>query len=151
LSLCLRRDNAKQRGHMPDVFSAATRSCIMSRVRGQDTQPERIVRATLHRLGFRFRLHDRSLPGLPDVVLKKYRTVVFIHGCFWHGHKGCKRSKRPSTNVRFWNKKIDGNMVRDRRVKRQLWRRGWRVLTVWQCQARDIDKLERLLVRFFEE
>lgn len=136
---------------MPDVFSAAKRSSIMSAVRSRDTIPEKLVRTALHHLGYRFRLHDKSLPGSPDIVLRKHQAVVLVHGCFWHGHKGCRRAARPSSNVKFWGKKIDGNMARDTRVKRQLWRLGWRVLTIWQCQTIDDGKLQKRLVRFLQE
>src|SRR5262245_34234702 len=98
---------------MADRFTAEQRSRNMSRVRGRDTQPEIIVRKLLHRLGYRFRLHRKGLPGKPDIVLPKYRTAIFVHGCFWHGHPGCRRSARPTTNVEFWNRKIDGNVERD--------------------------------------
>jgi DNA mismatch endonuclease (patch repair protein) len=131
-----------------DKFTKAKRSQIMSKIRGVDTNPERLVRSILHKMGYRFRLYNRQLPGNPDIVLSRHHKVVFIHGCFWHGHKGCRRAKRPSTNVRFWNKKIDSNMKRDQSVKQKLRRRGWRVLIVWQCHTRDKQALERRLERF---
>jgi DNA mismatch endonuclease, patch repair protein len=90
-----------------DVFSKGKRSQIMSRISGKDTKPEILVRSLLHRMGFRFRLHTKDLPGKPDITLPKHKRVIFVHGCFWHGHKDCTRSKRPSTNVEFWNKKFE--------------------------------------------
>lgn len=133
---------------MGDVFSAEKRSWIMSRVKARDTEPELIVRSMIHRMGFRFRINREDLPGKPDIVLPRHRKVIFIHGCFWHGHPGCSRSKRPLTNREFWDKKIDGNIERDKRAQRELLSMGWRVLTVWQCQTRDRDKLLSELEEF---
>lgn len=120
----------------------------MSRVRGKNTKPELIVRSLLHGMGYRFRLHRRDLPGNPDVVLPKHKKVVFVHGCFWHGHASCSRSKRPTTNQAFWNKKLDGNIKRDRRFRRELRQLGWEVLTIWECEIKNSEKLMRKLERF---
>jgi DNA mismatch endonuclease (patch repair protein) len=130
---------------MADVFSQAKRSWVMSRIRGKDTGPERHVRSFLHRHGFRFSLHQSGLPGKPDIVLPKYRTVVFVHGCFWHGHSGCKRASMPATHRRFWSEKIKRNKARDGEVKRALQRAGWRILTVWECQITSASGLARRL------
>jgi DNA mismatch endonuclease, patch repair protein len=108
----------------------------MGRVRGRDTAPELAVRRELHRRGFRFRLHRQDLPGKPDIVLPKYKTVVLVHGCFWHGHAGCSRSRRPTTNIAFWDRKLDGNISRDAAVRKELEDSGWRVIVVWQCRIR---------------
>jgi DNA mismatch endonuclease (patch repair protein) len=108
----------------------------MAAIRGKDTQPELIVRRGLHKAGFRFRLHVRALPGAPDIVLPKYGTVIFVHGCFWHVH-GCANSVAPKTRVDFWHSKLAGNKARDVRHQRQLRRLGWRVITVWECQLRS--------------
>lgn len=116
----------------------------MSRVRAKDTAPERVVRSMLHRLGLRFRKHVEALPGKPDIVLPKYKTVVFVHGCFWHQHRNCKRSRRPVSNAAYWNDKLDANKRRDQSVKNKLSRAGWKLMTVWTCQLNDPD---RLLVR----
>src|SRR6266702_7166553 len=105
---------------MTDTLSPEKRSWLMSRVRDKDTKPEKVVRGFLHRLGFRFRLHASALPGKPDIVLRRYRTVVFVHGCFWHGHPRCKRATLPTTRPEFWSNKIHLNMKRDRRTKKQL-------------------------------
>ena len=138
---------------MQDRLSKARRSWNMSRIRGKDTGPERIVRSALHRLGFRFRLHGRELPGRPDIVLPKYRTVVFVHGCFWHRHRGCKNCTTPTNNRGFWVKKFEGNAARDKANARALRRCGWRVLVVWECEAEKpsgLARLERRLVRFLK-
>ena len=120
----------------------------MSRIRGGDTGPERAVRRLLHNDGYRFRLHRRDLPGKPDVVLPRHRKVVFVNGCFWHGHKRCARSSLPATNVDFWKRKVEGNVRRDAKVQRRLRSLGWRVLVVWQCQTRDEESLLHRLRRF---
>jgi DNA mismatch endonuclease (patch repair protein) len=133
---------------MADCFAPAERSRIMARVRGRDTQPELTVRRLLHAAGFRYRLHDPCLPGRPDIVLVRYGKVVQVHGCFWHGHRGCSRATIPATNTAFWKAKIEGNRSRDARVERQLRRWGWSVMTVWECQVRDLDRLERRLRAF---
>jgi len=120
----------------------------MARVKGRDTAPERIVRSIVHRLGFRFRLHVRSIHGTPDIVLPRHRKVIFVHGCFWHGHKRCLRSKRPTTRLRFWNSKLDRNIERDERIRKILRRTGWKVLTVWECETRKSEKLMKKLEGF---
>jgi DNA mismatch endonuclease, patch repair protein len=136
---------------MTDRFTPAKRSEIMSEIKGRDTGPEKEIRRLLHRLGYRFRLQRKELPGKPDIVLPKYRTVIFMHGCFWHGHVECLRSKRPTTNIEFWNKKIDANIRRDIEAGSQLEKMGWRVFTVWQCQIKDTDKLIDRLIGFIEQ
>jgi DNA mismatch endonuclease (patch repair protein) len=120
----------------------------MALVRGRDTAPERIVRSLVHKLGFRFRLHVRSIPGTPDIVLPRHRKVIFVHGCFWHGHKRCLRSKRPATRQKFWNRKLDRNIERDERIRKALRRDGWKVLTVWECETRQSETLVKKLERF---
>lgn len=133
---------------MPDVFSEEKRSWVMGRVKGRDTSPERAVRSIIHSHGYRFRLHGKDLPGKPDIVLPRHKKVILVNGCFWHGHKGCARAKRPDTNADFWNAKIDANMQRDVRNVRKLRRLGWSVMTVWSCELRKPEKLERRLLRF---
>lgn len=118
----------------------------MSRIRGRDTSPERAVRSILHRLGYRFRLHAR-LPGRPDVVLPKYRTVVFVHGCFWHRHSGCPYAYAPRSRTEFWSQKFADNVARDRRATAELRALGWQVLVAWECELRDTRKLSRRLDR----
>jgi len=136
---------------MSDVFSKEKRSWIMSRVKGRDTKPEILVRSFVHRMGFRFRLHGRDLPGNPDIVLPRHGKVIFVHGCFWHGHRRCMRSKRPTTHKKFWNRKLDQNIERDERFRRMLRRMGWRVLVVWECETRKQEKLLRKLERFLRD
>jgi DNA mismatch endonuclease (patch repair protein) len=136
---------------MADVFSSAERSAIMSRIGGKDTAPELLVRRLLAGLGFRFRLHRSDLPGKPDIVLPKNRKIIFVHGCFWHGHGKCARAALPSSNVTFWKNKISGNRARDYRIKRKLRRMGWSVLEVWQCQISDITRLTERLINFLEK
>jgi DNA mismatch endonuclease (patch repair protein) len=125
-----------------DVVDRVTRSRMMSGIRGKDTKPERFVRSALHQAGLRFRLQAK-LPGKPDVVLPKYRTVVFVHGCFWHRHAGCRYSTTPKTNRAFWLGKFTANKRRDAVVKRKLRQLDWKTLTVWSCQLdhRNMDAL----------
>lgn len=123
----------------------------MSRVKGRDTKPEILVRSFVHRMGFRFRIHRRDMPGNPDIVLPQHNKVIFMHGCFWHGHKRCPRSKRPATNEGFWNKKLDRNIERDKRFRRKLRSMGWKALVVWQCETRKPEKLIGKLERFLHD
>lgn len=132
-----------------DRLTGEQRSDLMSRVRGKDTGPELVVRSVLHRLDYRFRLYARDLPGSPDLVFPSRRKVVFVHGCYWHGHD-CKRGRTQSkTNPNFWAQKLGDNKARDRRVLRELASRGWRVEVVWQCELKDGTWLERIL-RFLD-
>ena len=117
----------------------------MSRIRGKNTVPEKQVRSALHRAGYRFRLHSKQLPGRPDVVLPKYCTVVFVHGCFWHRHKGCRYAYTPKSRVAFWKAKFDSNVERDRRNVRELRRLGWKVVKVWECETDRPDRWLRRL------
>lgn len=128
---------------MADIFSPAKRSEVMSRIRGRDTVPELVVRSYLHRRGLRFRLHRRDLPGRPDIVLPAYRVAILVHGCFWHGHAGCKRASLPKTRVSFWAEKIAANRERDARSIRALEALGWRPLVVWECEIGP-DMLDEL-------
>jgi DNA mismatch endonuclease (patch repair protein) len=130
-----------------DRLTKERRSWNMSRIRSRDTEPERIVRSLLHRLGYRFRLHRRDLPGNPDIVLPKYRTVIFVHGCFWHRHAGCKYTYTPKSRVAFWNRKFRQNVERDTAVRRQIRRHGWKALVIWECQTRDVTSLMQRLAR----
>lgn len=132
-----------------DRITKERRSWNMSRIKGRDTEPEMIVRSLLHRLGLRFRLHKRDLPGRPDITLKKYQTVVFVHGCFWHRHPKCFMAYTPKSNKKFWSDKFRTNVDRDRRVVSTLRRMGWRVIVVWECQTADWDPLKRRLKSLF--
>lgn len=128
---------------MADIVDRATRSRMMSGIRGKDTKPERLIRSYLYRAGLRFRLHSRTIAGRPDIVLPGRRVAVFVHGCFWHRHAGCSKAYLPKSNIAFWHAKFEENVRRDRRTTRALRRAGWRVLTVWECQTSE-RRLERL-------
>ncbi len=121
---------------MTDTITSEQRSRLMSRIRSRDTQPELVVRRGLHRLGLRFRLHRRSLPGTPDLVLRQHRACVFVQGCFWHRHPGCRQATTPKSNLAFWHDKFARNVARDRQSQRQLAALGWRVLVVWECELK---------------
>lgn len=127
-----------------DVHDKKTRSYNMSCIKGKNTKPEEIVRKALFGKGFRYRKNDRRLPGTPDIVLPKYRTVIFVNGCFWHGHTGCKYYVVPKTNTEFWLNKINSNIDRDVLKATRLKELGWRVITVWECELKK-DKLEQTL------
>lgn len=128
-----------------DHLSPEKRSWNMSRIKSKNTVPEMRIRSALHRLGYRFRLHVKELPGKPDIVLPKYKTVIFVHGCFWHRHKGCVRATTPSTNQEYWEKKFRQNMMRDKLEQDELKRMGWRVIVVWECNVDKISEIEILL------
>lgn len=127
---------------MTDVVDPKTRSRMMSSIRGKNTKPEMLIRLALHRRGFRFKLHDKALPGKPDIVMPRYRAVINVHGCFWHGHEDCKYFRIPATRTEFWNNKITGNRLRDQIHKSLLLEQGWRVLTVWECALRNPKPVE---------
>ena len=129
---------------MVDKVSKEVRSYNMSRIRSKDTKPEILVRSYLFSRGLRFRKNDKRYPGSPDIVLPKYRTVVFVHGCFWHLHDGCKYAVMPKSNVDFWKKKLYGNKERDQRNQKELEAMGWTDITVWECELKK-DKCEKTL------
>jgi len=116
----------------------------MAAIKGKNTKPELLVRSMLHRAGYRFSLHRKDLPGKPDIVLRKYKTVIFVHGCFWHRHTGCKGATTPKTRTEWWQAKFDRNVYNDRKHTRQLRKMGWHVLTVWECQ---LKKPEQVMLR----
>lgn len=132
---------------MTDIVDPATRSRMMSAIRGKDTCPEMLVRRYLHACGIRFRLHSRQLPGRPDIVLPRFRTVVFVHGCFWHRHPGCHLASTPATRAEFWAAKFSRNVERDRENASALTAMGWQVLTIWECETRDPLLLDQLFWR----
>ncbi len=132
-----------------DRVTKERRSEIMRSIRSKDTSPEILVRKAAYRLGLRFRLHSKSLPGKPDLTLLKWRTVIFVNGCFWHRHKGCKKASLPKTNVAFWRKKFQENVRRDKAVERELEKLGWRVVVLWQCQFRSVEDAVELLKPHF--
>ena len=129
---------------MRDRLTKERRSWNMSRIRGKDTKPEMVVRSLLHRMGYRFRLHGRKLPGRPDVVLTKHKTVVFVHGCFWHRHRKCKNCTTPTNRRAWWSEKLEGNAARDRLHQRALRRLGWKVVIVWECETEKASFAARL-------
>jgi len=133
-----------------DRISPEKRSWNMSRIRGENTKPEIIVRSLLHRNGYRFRLHKKDLPGKPDIVLPKHKIVVLVNGCFWHQHKNCSNSNIPKTNTKFWRDKLKKNVLRDIEKKAELRKLGWRIYTVWECQLIDLEKIEKKLKIFIE-
>lgn len=125
---------------MVDIVDTSTRSRIMASIKGRDTKPEILIRKLLHKRGFRFRIHVKELPGSPDVVLRKYKAVIFINGCFWHGHKGCHLFKIPATRTEFWEEKINKNQLNDIKSIKLLLDNGWRVCVVWECSVRGAKK-----------
>ncbi|MDQ1769959.1 very short patch repair endonuclease [Labilibaculum euxinus] len=129
---------------MTDTHSKETRSYNMSRIKGKNTKPELVVRRFLFANGFRYRLHAKNLPGKPDIVLPKYKTVIFVNGCFWHGHQNCKYFVPPKTRTEWWLQKITNTQKRDRQAKTELQSLGWRVITIWECELKPKKVEERL-------
>jgi DNA mismatch endonuclease (patch repair protein) len=137
---------------MADTISKEHRSWNMSRIKGKDTKPEVRVRSWLFRHGYRFRKNDKRLPGVPDVVLPKYKSVIFVNGCFWHRHEGCKYAYTPKSRVDFWQKKFDQNVVNDKLHRDQLEQMGWKVITIWECELKDrpeevMENVSRALIK----
>lgn len=128
-----------------DTFSPAERSRIMALVKSKNTTPELYVRKLIHGMGYRFRLHDKTLPGKPDLVLSRLRTVVFVHGCFWHQHSRCKRAAMPTSRIDYWKQKFARNKIRDAANRKALRKLGWRIIVVWECELRRPEHLERRL------
>jgi DNA mismatch endonuclease, patch repair protein len=135
---------------MADVHDKKTRSYNMSQIKGKNTKPEMLVRKFLHANGFRYRLHVKDLPGKPDIVLPKYKTVIFVHGCFWHGHEDCSKSTLPKTKTEWWRNKISGNINNDVKALTALQKSGWKVITIWSCElsASDKDKQFKRLIKY---
>ena len=123
-----------------DVHDKKTRSYNMLQIKGKNTKPEEVVRKYLFAQGFRYRKNDKKLPGTPDIVLPKYKTVIFVNGCFWHGHKGCKYFVWPKSNPDFWKKKIETNISRDLQKIKLLQSQGWRVITIWECELKPTNR-----------
>jgi len=124
-----------------DTVSKEVRSRNMSAIRSKNTNPETVVRSLLFALGYRYRLHKKDLPGKPDIILKKHNTVIFVHGCFWHQQKECKRANIPKSNKKYWIPKLERNVERDKINKRELNRLGWNVITIWECETKDSGKI----------
>ncbi|MFM0113924.1 very short patch repair endonuclease [Paraburkholderia nemoris] len=133
---------------MTDSVDAQTRSRVMSKIRGKNTRPEMVVRRLVFSLGFRYRLHRRDLPGTPDLVFAKRRKVIFVHGCYWHRHAGCKFARLPKSHLDFWLPKLQSNVERDARNIIALGQSGWLVLTLWECELSDIGRLRKRICEF---
>lgn len=125
-----------------DKITKEHRSWNMSRIKSKNTKPELVVRSLLHRMGYRFRLHSKDIPGKPDLVLPKYKTAVFVHGCFWHRHKGCKYAYTPKSRIEFWKIKFKKNIERDKKVSKLIKEAGWKQLVIWECEIRNIENLK---------
>lgn len=132
---------------MPEHFSPTKRSEIMRAVKPKNTSPEKRVRSVAHRLGLRFRLHKKELPGSPDLLFPKRKTALFVHGCFWHRHEDCPRATVPKTNTDFWCEKFKRNMERDKETRKKLEESGWRVLIIWECETKSRESIEAFLSR----
>ncbi|MAD63849.1 very short patch repair endonuclease [Haliea sp.] len=133
---------------MADTVSPQKRSEIMRSVKQKGTKPEMVVRRMVHRLGYRYRLHRKGLPGSPDLVFSSRRKVIFVHGCFWHQHEGCKASMPPKSNREYWLPKLERNSDRDKRQRQELESMGWTVMTIWECETKDLTCLKSRLVEF---
>ena len=136
---------------MTDIYTRTKRSEIMARVPATGTKPELLVQELAHEMGYSFRLHMESLPGRPDLVFPRHRKIIFVHGCFWHGHENCKKAKRPATNSDFWERKLSRNIERDHRNSVALKNSGWIVLVVWECETRNRARVAAKVRHFFEE
>ena len=128
---------------MVDTISKEKRSWVMSRIRSKNTEPEKLVRSMLHAMGYRFRIHRRDLPGNPDIAFPKRRIAIFVHGCFWHKHEGCQKSRDPKSNKTFWLNKFQKNVERDRKNQEALEKNGWAVHVIWECETDDIQSLSK--------
>jgi len=133
---------------MVDPLSKRDRSAFMARIGSKDTRPELVVRKLLHAMGYRYRLHHKGLPGRPDVAFTKRRKAIFVHGCFWHAHRGCAFAHAPKTHTEYWQAKLEGNCVRDKRNEQRLTALGWEVLTIWECELTSGDRLAPQLATF---
>lgn len=133
-----------------DTIPVCERSEIMSRVRSKNSRPEMLVRRLVFAEGYRYRLHDRKLPGCPDLVFRGRAKVIFMHGCFWHRHEQCSLARMPKSRLDFWEPKLTANKERDARNKKLLTKEGWKVLTIWECQLKDIEQLKRTIKRFLD-
>ncbi|MDO6433079.1 very short patch repair endonuclease [Flavitalea sp. BT771] len=133
---------------MADVHDAVTRSYNMSRIKGKNTRPELVLRRILHAYGFRYRLHVAGLPGRPDIVMPAYRTAIFVHGCFWHGHQECRYFVIPKTRTEWWTDKINRNIANDKNATERLKKLGWKIVTIWECELKP-DKIQKTLAKLF--
>ncbi|MCY3546717.1 MAG: very short patch repair endonuclease [Gemmatimonadetes bacterium] len=136
---------------MPDPLTARQRSALMSRIRSKDTRPEMAVRRLVHGMGYRYRLHAKELPGRPDLVFRPRRKVIFVHGCFWHRHAGCPADRLPGTRREYWREKLNGNVRRDRRNVLALTDMGWKVLVIWECETKKLDRVSETVRAFLDD
>lgn len=134
-----------------DSLTPAERGERMSRIKGKDTKPELIVRSLIHRMGYRYRLHRKGLPGRPDLVFAKRRKAIFIHGCFWHRHEGCHLARLPKSRLDFWLPKLEANAARDKEVEQRLAELGWKVLTIWECEVKEEEALASRIRAFLDD
>lgn len=134
-----------------DILTPEMRSWNMSRIRGKDTKPELAVRSLLHGMGYRFRLKNAEIPGKPDIILPRYKTAIFVHGCFWHRHENCKYAYKPKTKIDFWQKKFDTNIRRDQKVSEQLKKLCWNQLVIWECEIKNYKTLKKKIEAFFRD
>jgi DNA mismatch endonuclease (patch repair protein) len=134
-----------------DNLSKKARSALMAKIKGKNTRPEMLIRKFLFSKGFRYRIHDSRYPGSPDIVLPKYRTAIFVHGCFWHGHENCRASRLPTTNVEYWRKKTQQNIRRDRRKIKLLEKDGWKVIVIWECKIKKKEQRNSELDKIIKE
>lgn len=132
-----------------DLLSPEKRSWNMSRIKSRDTKPEKIVRSLLHSKGYRFRLHKKDLPGKPDIILPRYKTIIFVHGCFWHRHEGCRCAYDPKSRIDLWQKKFRQNVKRDKKSQDALLQLGWQVHVIWECETKESELLEKILEKIF--
>ena len=136
---------------MADVFSPAKRSEVMQKITSKDTGPEMRIRRALHKLGFRYKLHDKSLPGKPDIVLPKYKTAIQVRGCFWHQHADCEAGRLPKSNLEYWRPKLERNVSRDAQKDEALKAMGWRVIVIWECEIKTTTDLQNITAQIREE
>src|SRR5690606_8745927 len=133
-----------------DRYESDKRSGIMRRIRSRDTKPEMVVRRVVHSMGYRYRLHVKDLPGRPDLAFPSKKKVIFVHGCFWHQHRGCSKARRPASKQDFWDSKLDANLLRDAQNQLSLKKMGWGFLIIWECELRDMNRLRDILKMFVD-
>jgi len=136
---------------MADIWDKNKRSDVMSKIRSKNTKPEMLLRSLLFKEGFRFRIHDKKLAGKPDIVLKKYNTVIFVHGCFWHYHESCNEGRIPDTNSKFWKEKLARTIERDKQHRKRLKEAGWNVIVVWECELENVKQRNNTIRRIIQE
>lgn len=135
-----------------DIWSKEKRSNVMAKIRSKNTKPELTLRSNLHKLGYRFRIHRKDLPGNPDIVLPKYKTVIFVHGCFWHFHKNCKEGRIPNTNSELWEKKFERNITKDKTNQNECRNLGWKVIVIWECEIeKNLDQTLNKILSLISE